>query len=694
MDPEYERLERLLNLNEDLAASTGHRFEVRPPRMDLRLFMLEEFYDHISRKYNVVNPYSNSPEALRRAAYVDQGIPYIFIRFCETLKGFHKGYLDLTGRHPHRYHSIYKRWREFMSDFEAFRRAIQPLDATDDVEHSTHVWVTVRPGDEPRLFTITDRTALSKLEKRWHLHIVDLGPFIALTEDVLECMLKHLKPTFQLLRLVDLPMELLQEVARHVTSKDHRRLGSTCQLLRAICWPYMHEERRIGLRGVSSSFPFYHMDDAKPSEEEQRNATRVKAIAQCDNFFKDVDLICSRPDIAERIRRLTLSCWEWDDIRRVVLKNDLDSLVLNRMRDVTLRTTNLTVLNLYYISITQEFAEAIFALPHLSCLSLDCCKTELALQEPQTTPRQLEHLLVRYHDMLASNQYWSLLRYLPNVRCLQVYVNKRTNSIPPALFIGHTNPFATLERLQVLPLNRNRDEDDFPRLLSLLRDAPTLHLTHVKLRIPVGISELETRVLVDALAPAPLRVLVLEGLYAAPPALFEHIAGALPALEGLTLLFHKSPLKQRLRQTRWPAAAWEYAAALAAFTRLEYFGWNFRVGAMPSPAAMLHFETGFCCAGECVHAEAVDATVDDVDGLLPLFAARCPTLRSLAFHGIAFAEPLCSISRDAHGRPVFDVHRDVLYDSTFTRELAERYNPDYYGTWSLSSGTSNAWCDW
>lgn len=42
---------------------------------------------------------------------------YRVLRFFHSLTGFHRGYLDLGGRHLSRYHKLILRWSEYIKDY-------------------------------------------------------------------------------------------------------------------------------------------------------------------------------------------------------------------------------------------------------------------------------------------------------------------------------------------------------------------------------------------------------------------------------------------------------------------------------------------------------------------------------------------------------------------------------------------------
>ncbi|EKM58503.1 uncharacterized protein PHACADRAFT_252878 [Phanerochaete carnosa HHB-10118-sp] len=431
----------------------------------------------------------------------------------------------------------------------------------------------------------------------------------------------------------------------------------------------------------------------KLSDKERCENMRSRAVAECERFFRNADLICARPDIAQNIHHLTLSTWGTTDLRRTLWGspedvNNLDKLIIGRMRDVAVKTPGVTKLTLENIVLTVELAEAIFALPGLSYLAIIDCTVDFGDREPRNLPARLEHLMLKCYSVLVphgAHNHWEILHYLPSLRWLCVKGADYVYSLPSDTVIARTAPFATLQRLQIEGLDKtNVADDDEPwKLVMLLHSAPELHLTHVNLHFSDGLPEFETFALIYALQRAPLRLLVLKGIDCAHTHLIEYIAEAFPELFGLTLSYRESPLQQRLREASWPCSSWEYAACLARFSRLEHFGWNYRIEGTASPAVMLHFEGGFCGEG-CVH-DTVDADFDELETLLPLFAAYCPTLRSLAFEGSGgFPDPLCTIARDAQGKTTFEICRSLPSGRhPKRREHSERYCPETQEAWPL-----------
>ncbi|GJE96215.1 hypothetical protein PsYK624_124090 [Phanerochaete sordida] len=186
-------------------------------------------------------------------------------------------------------------------------------------------------------------------------------------------------------------------------------------------------------------------------------------------------------------------------------------------------------------------------------------------------------------------------------------------------------------------------------------------------------------------------MLVLEGINHAPPRLLARIAEALPALEGLTLVYRERSIEQDSGPiaARWPALAWEYAAALARRSRLEHFGWNYLLETPASPATLLHFEEGFC-PRECTHGGAANGPLDELEDVLRLFAASIPSLSSLAIHERdSLPGTVCGIKRDTQGKPVFNIYREMFCNDSKWAALCERYSPEYFVSWPLFGETSS-----
>ncbi|GJE96233.1 F-box protein [Phanerochaete sordida] len=677
MDSEDERIEvALKSKKKDKYYSSEDR-----PTLDLRLYQLEEYSINRLLKHSIPTKDSDrdhTPEGSERLSLRIRGVPYRFVRLCDTVKGFHMGYLDLSGRHEYRYQSARKRLEEVNQVLTAAVTTSRIVEYTeDDLKNTKLMWFTLDDAGHPADYILTDKVSARKL-KKWGLPIHQMDSLVSLVENVHRCTVVSPQPKFQTLRLLDLPNELLHQIARRTEPPNLRSFSLTCKLLREVSWQILNEERMIGL---TSFVPHDWKLRAVLSPAEQHEEDCKFAIAERKRFLRHTDMICSRTDIAQGIVRLTFVNYESSGIRQALRDSpenfgDFGQLFNQRLLDVALKTVNVTKLSLHHITLTTALADAIFAFRHLANLHLSTCAVEFGDSVPRNRPKELEHLsLLCFGTEDDAAAQWQVVNFIPHLRWLFVRGSHDACSLPVDISILRTNPFATLERLRIHRVNRFADADDLATLFTLLHTSPTLCLTHLKLEFADGISEDETFALVDALARAPLRLLVLEGLDAAPPRLLTHIGDAFPALEGLSLVFRESPIQTRLRDARWPAPAWEYAEALARCARLEHFGWNYRLDMPTSPATLLHFEEGFC-GYDCEHSEAVEADFDEAGSLVPLFAVHVPSLCSLAFLGSTiFPFATCRITRDIENKPTFEVNTYMFAQDPLWEGICERYNP-------------------
>ncbi|GJE96234.1 hypothetical protein PsYK624_124280 [Phanerochaete sordida] len=270
--------------------------------MDLRLYELEERSVELMAKYGTEPAdFVMSPEAMKRMDLRFRGLPYSFIRLCDTVKGFHTGYLDLTGRHEYRYLSAFKVWDEFRQTVIAVLRTARPVQAQEGLPVVRNSRRTLVERGHPNACILVDTIVLQKLS-RWRLPVRDLDLLLCFVEDVQNCMEVYPLPKYQRLRLLDLPNEVLHRIARRTEPRYLRKFGSACKLLRDISWPTLHEERKIGLPVAAiTDARAYRLIDL--SWEQRDEAQRNLALAERKKFFQDANAICTQPETAQNIRR-------------------------------------------------------------------------------------------------------------------------------------------------------------------------------------------------------------------------------------------------------------------------------------------------------------------------------------------------------------------------------------------------------
>ncbi|KAF8993303.1 hypothetical protein BDQ17DRAFT_1431802 [Cyathus striatus] len=167
-------------------------------------------------------------------------------------------------------------------------------------------------------------------------------------------------------------------------------------------------------------------------------------------------------------------------------------------------------------------------------------------------------------------------------------------SAPSDLVMQHGRMFSTLQRLAIGPQVNDTDVLGLTQWIALNASQSPLMLTHFKLSARISLDDVFLFQLLNALASAPLQVLVLDGINEGSFELIDVIATSCPQLLGLTLNRRENILQRKCNFATWPHSSWEYAPHFSGFQRLEHFTWNFRVNKREiTPASLLYFEEGF-----------------------------------------------------------------------------------------------------
>ena len=220
-------------------------------------------------------------------------------------------------------------------------------------------------------------------------------------------------------------------------------------------------------------------------------------------------------------------------------------------------------------------------------------------------------------------------------------------------------PLDTLERIVL----RDMVHDDILTLTFLLASytEPT-PLSHLKITTALGISKDTLFHFLESLSHTSVEYLSLYGVGYADAGLLYHIATHAPHLRALTLVYRESP---QASSHCWPDATWEYAAALAGFSQLEYFGWNSRVTTAYFPDALPCFESDNYC-----DMHALSEADDETEGLCALFAAYCPSL--------AFLRTNMGSDRLFRLRPTVEI-----VDEERVEQILNTYDPGDRYSWPL-----------
>ena len=531
-----------------------------------------------------------------------------------------------------------------------------------------------------------------------------LSIFFCIDELMIERVLRDLRrcpvPNFQVLRLTDLPVEVLDNVINLASIAQAKILSSTCQLLNSIGQRHVFQ--------VSSCLCFFisyftnllphlfhfqswltklrvppHVTHFNSEYEYSIIDLALSAEYSRKDLLKNADFLMKTPHISRRIQNLILAD-EWWVHRRAHL-NDNNPFILSldfyksvhQIFSCVLRcASKLTTLVLRNLELGPEFTRRISEMPTLHTLNLHLCRIPRMVRRRLVLKSlPLSWQITNLHIYMDSafqetHSQWYTLLLCPRIRTLSV-VQFGAGTFPALdnLFWQKCQ-LAVLERLSLDNIDYRDLEEitqwflarggdcDATTTNSGRRTTSPLLLTHFKLHMQWGIPDSDILSLLLALQHAPLEVLVLEGLAEAEFVIFTCIASQYPDLTALTLVRRQNPNQHQNKLTVWPHASWEYALCLRGFKALRHFCWNFLTEYWDAtPRLLLAFEEGFPSESENVttvfsgqnKSDNCDASDDlpyflDSHWMALPFAAYCPTLHtfSLMDHSV---DMVCLITR-------------------------------------------------
>ena len=332
--------------------------------------------------------------------------------------------------------------------------------------------------------------------------------------------------------------------------------------------------------------------------------------------------MCNTTKLSESITELKLTCggnfFQW------ALFKTFDRATLFRRSFTSMTTTvvhrarNIIKLYLVRIHLNDEFCDAVCQLPRLSHLRLSQCDIEPRSTMPLMCP--VEHLTASLEDI---NVMYNFMAKLPRLRW---YNSRRSDGLLDVSALS--NLISTLERIVL----SNISDDNMESLRFLLASSVTrLPLTHLKMSTRTGDLKLTNLLnFIPALSHTSLQYLSIEVEGHCPPYLLRRIATHAPQLRSLTLVhstgYQPILLSGTKAKRRWPCAMQSYIAALAGFSRLEYFGWNPRTDILYFPDALPCFE-----ADSYDGAHDLSGAEEEADWLASLSVGFCPSLEFMAF---------------------------------------------------------------
>ncbi|KZW00454.1 hypothetical protein EXIGLDRAFT_745690 [Exidia glandulosa HHB12029] len=604
-------------------------------------------------------------------------------RAFREVEGFHKGCLDLTGRHPARYVELLKRYARFVADLGSLNPYVRfEVHERCQYDNATRSFVPVSVS-----VPVVPSEQWTALRERWkissHLTYEDVITWMRETQIVLQ---EHELPKFQELRLVQLPPELLITVFEYADIQDGRALSATCKDLRNIGLSYIFSTRRIAMTPPNT--PLHRLiasDDATAVHAGVYDLMK-KSREDC---IQQVQFLSSRPDIFSRVRSLTLgnfwreSMYDGTILGDAILRPShvfFDPL-LEQFTGL-LRHLQLETLTLWNLSIDIFFGLELAQQP-LSLLRLRQCRPRPDLRAAVRNaewPSSIKGLDIQFavsdtNDVEEIEQFksWYLLAVCPQLRLLHV-----TNALPrqrlpfPAAEIWPCfSGLNTVERVHLDGIECELDE-----LVGMIEHAAArgpLRISHLKLTSAWSMSEDDILLLLRALhaGGSPLIVLDLDGIYPLTTALFDGLASMFPDLVALTLIRRDGLRQHDAKLCNWDRPVYEYAAHMRSFAHLRHFGANFYVPDLHlSPFAMRHIESDFQHQEDISIVPASADYISDTARSIALpFAANCPSLESFF---VATTLPLYQYTIRRLPGGVFEVE-----DRRNSKKGGMPYNPEW-----------------
>ncbi|KAL4245941.1 hypothetical protein ABKN59_010016 [Abortiporus biennis] len=604
---------------------------ITKPRPLVRLYQDEE-WDYRENMILHLADENRSPDSQNLDPRLFDACMYRFKRFLHTVRGFHSGSLDLTGRHAIRYNSLISRWNSYLEDYKKL--------VNGGIKRENEVFMhpaTNRPlldGDCESFFTeivvATNQKLWKNLQKKWRLTRCSLLQVIDKTEEVIAYLAEHPKPKFQTILLTDMPPEIIHLIMDNGDVDCARRLGATCRIFRKISLRYIYKRRTLSLRTDVDYKALALLDS-----QEEREAFRAKSIrAAQDKLIQDLDFLIGRPDIMGSIDELgIIGHWDWDILPEAGIDSEEKfeeyfRPIVQRLPNIISQCSAVTSIQASNFFLTKDVVIAILSLPHLCSLVLHSCQQPPMEDLPQCrTIQNLKMTFLKDEDQCM----WTSLPLILNLRNLSLYAGQNTLVMPHTSFRAQYNPFKTLERFALFQC----DTEDLTSLcLWMVSPLLTgLHLTHFKIAGGVtGIGAVGMQVLLRALSGSPMVAFSLYGIHFTEPVLLDRIASAFPHLQSLALAYRQSTRQTETRDAIWPRPVWEYAQHLASFQSLQYFRWNWEVRYTSTTQDLEHLEHDF--PKEDWYRSTLDMNDDHYEDMnfdVKTLASLCPTLKSITY---------------------------------------------------------------
>ncbi|KZV71005.1 hypothetical protein PENSPDRAFT_685014 [Peniophora sp. CONT] len=578
-------------------------------------------------------------------------------RLLDTLKGYHQGAVDLTGRHSERYKRLMTRFAQLA---EQFHRLISRATLTSGKETwgtgslaRTHTW---------HEYEFEDPSEWEVFTNRWHVPFGSAYRLKTCIHELMGYIVEHPNPRFQTLSLLDLPVEILENIGSCCDDKSLQQLYATCRQLRL-----------LALAGVYTNcsfwFSVYEKDlDWQQAAVRDQNGISPYLRQQVDKHraqvLRKMDSLRQRPDALSRTKGITFyDSWTSDGYRSfggfaAGTGRSTEELLLPMLSRLCFLIFQCPLESFNFSS--HDFIgilwDAVRSNPTLRTLSI-----RARLQEDPHNWMPAPSL-VNLHLQLQNGlglRMWDIIPLCPNLRYL-CFSSLETNAsrIPASIGASPNNVFRSLTHVAMEGVRA----ESVPVLIRAMNTAAAalapqpLPLTHFYLNIKCSLLKRNVIFeLVDALGRTSVQVLNLCKVQYARPDLLMAIS-RLPSLEALTLIHQQLPATDA-SCSEWPNPAYEYAAALRNFPKLSFFGFNSDLSPISySPFYQIECEDDYAYVKQnrevawkewtkfntshdrrsleprdvAFHPENRDYFEDAESSILPrLFAMHCPNLRLL-----------------------------------------------------------------
>ncbi|TCD69870.1 hypothetical protein EIP91_005947 [Steccherinum ochraceum] len=544
-------------------------------------------------------------------------------RFFHSLNGFHRGSLDLTGRHRPRYDSLLKRWNTFFKDIEAFPRQ----SALEFFRRKGP-----RVADWPDPYEGVSEDVIREFERKWRLPSRDKTLMVTIllaTDQFLLLSQAKPDPVIQRLCLHHLPPELLHYILSLMDHTSARQLGATSRLFRHISVSYVYRHRSLVLKSPDYS----KLPDAP---EARKNAAMTEMNAMKQRLMDQMQFIIDDVHLLESIQTLYLGGqYQVDDLAEAGIVGDSNDrrryygVMVMALGIILSEAVNIHTLTIHNWDLSADLVPTILSLPNLHTVDLRFCRIWPA--NKRHTESRIRNAILAF-DQLEDIFTWTFITGMPKLRVLTMMKGgqKGLPILPPLAFRSITNPFKTVEKLFVI----RPPSEEITALTSWIFNAKTaygrLRLTHLKVSADLfGLMEEQIMSLLDALDGAPMRCFSLDGIHYAPPDLLRVISRAFPRLESLSLQYRASLRQHRSKDPDWPGSTWEYAMALQDFSKLKHFIWNQCIGSMDEYFRFIKYTMDGWTTEETVTDDVEEST--ECHSIVKSFAAYGQSLELMTF---------------------------------------------------------------